>query len=163
MTDIKTIEVRETDPVVTSAVFNAAEGWDYVRRLAIWCGGKPDRDNSSPGQQAKTYYWSISLYGLPDIYVGRALPGDVILKHKSGRFSIMRRTDFDEHYTFKDSSGAMPCYWSVDDARYHRKMSNYSDLRGHAKCSVVEVDLEMEEHTNSVSPSNLCSKCFGTW
>lgn len=162
MTDIKTIEVREVDPVVTSAVFNAAEGWDYVRRLAIWCGGNAYRDES-PGQSLKTYYWSIYLYGMPDVFIGKAVPGDIILKHKSGRFSVMKPGEFGDVYTFKDSSGVMPCFFSIDDAKYHRKTSNYSDLRGYARCSLVNVDLDNEDYTNNVSPASLCPKCWGSW
>lgn len=162
MTNIKTIQVRAVDPVITSAVFNAAEGWDYVKQLAAWCGGNAYRDEME-GQRVKTYYWSIHLYGEPDIYIGKAVPGDIILKHKSGRFSVMKPDEFGDSYTFKDSSGVMPCFFSLDDAKYHRKASNYSDFRGYAWCSLVSVDLDAEEYTNSVSPASLCPKCWGLW
>lgn len=162
MTDIKTIEVREVDPVVTSAVFNATEGWAYVQKLATWCGGKAYRDEME-GQRTKTYYWSICLYGMPEVYIGKAVPGDIILKHKSGRFSIMKPDDFDATFTFKDSSGVMPCYFSLEDAQYHQKSTKRADSPAFARCSLVIVDLNSDEYTNNVSPASLCPKCWGSW
>lgn len=159
---LKAIRIAPIDPPIAAIVFSATRGIEYARELAEWAGGKFSYDSMSEEQAAKTYYWLITIPGVTQHY--RARPGDAILKHESGKFSTLRRDEFERRYGFYDHSGVYPCYFSIDDGKFHRKWSNYSEFAGRARCDLnTEVDLDSEDHTNEVSPLILCPDCFGSW
>lgn len=162
MSRLKAIRIAPIDPPVAAVVFSAHLGIEYARELAAWSGGKFTYDDMSEEQAAKTHYWLITIPGKAQHY--RARPGDAILKHESGRFTTMRRDQFERSYRFYDHSGVHPCYFDIEGAKFHRKWSNYSEFAGRARCNLsIEVDLDTEDHTNEVSPLMLCPECFGSW
>lgn len=64
------IEARQFSGLMTIA---------EARDLAAWCGGNFDYD-ANPGQEHKTYYWSLAFPG------AIAIPGDWIIRLSSGHF-----------------------------------------------------------------------------
>lgn len=54
-----------------------------VYELAEWCGGEFKHD-THPGQERKTYYWSIEIPTLEGTM--RATPGDYIIRGVQGEF-----------------------------------------------------------------------------
>jgi hypothetical protein len=57
--------------------------WDNAQELARWCDGKATRD-AMPGNERKTYYWSLEIPTLEGIMSARL--GDFIIRGVNGEF-----------------------------------------------------------------------------
>lgn len=66
-----------------------------IEGLALWCGGT-FRHDSAPGQEYKTYYWSIEIPTLEGTM--RATPGDYIIKGVQGEFYPCKPDIFEQTY-----------------------------------------------------------------
>lgn len=84
---------------VEARKFNALDGWDAALDLAAWCGDEAVRDEN-PGQEDKTYYWSIFISSCRSGQVGtpRATPGWWIVKEADGAFSAISPYVFEREY-----------------------------------------------------------------
>ncbi|GGO59063.1 hypothetical protein GCM10010910_01110 [Microbacterium nanhaiense] len=66
-----------------------------VYALADWCGGDFKHD-THPGQEMKTYYWSIEIPTLEGVM--RATPGDWIIRGVQGEFYPCKPDIFEQTY-----------------------------------------------------------------
>ena len=86
---------RKKPAVVDARQFSGLSTIIDVYRLADWCGGTFDHD-THPGQEQKTYYWSISIPTLEGTM--RATIGDWIIKGVQGEFYPCKPDIFEATY-----------------------------------------------------------------
>lgn len=161
MTKFPTLDIAPKNQPITAVVFDGSQDWNWVLRLAKWCGGEAFRDES-PGQSEKPYYWSIVV---DEPYRFRATPGAVIVKYASGEFGTIGLNEFDSSFKYNNALGTFPCYTSPEDGKYHKARSSYSEFADYAMCStkthLVPISRDVQFHTSHVSMAAMCLKCFG--
>ena len=74
-------------------IHNEADPIDRMKALARWCGGEFDYDHH-PGQERKTYYWSIAIPTLEGRMI--ASYGDWIARGVQGEFYPIKDAIFRE-------------------------------------------------------------------
>ena len=97
----KAKKYRKKQVVIEARQFHGLMEIIDVYELAEWCGGEFKHD-THPGQERKTYYWSIEIPTLEGVM--RATPGDFIIKGVQGEFYPIKDSIFRETYEPVDES-----------------------------------------------------------
>lgn len=93
MSEIK--RYRKKPVEIEARLFSGTTDRMEVYKLADWCGGEFVHD-THPGQEHKTYYWSIQIPTLEGTM--RAVPGDFIIKGVQGEFYPCKPDIFEQTY-----------------------------------------------------------------